>query len=189
MITTGKEKPEQGRIIANTSKTASDPNTPYSGSSTASLQPGTSSTVPMPGKESSEQLWTSENDSKTASNLHTPHSGSNPALLQHGPTSSAATSGKEKPEQGWVTAALGQEGMDITMQEGQVDGDPAIEWHAEGTETAWNAVKLEAGHKEVDEPAKGKKIPAAEQVRNVVVWFGPQDPAVSPVTLFYKKRG
>ncbi|KAL8829742.1 MAG: hypothetical protein Q9191_001835 [Dirinaria sp. TL-2023a] len=186
-VTPEKEKQEQEWITPKDSNTTSDPSNPEKRCSTASLQRQLNITGPISVKENPEQAWNAENTSKATTNVNTPYNGSNTALSQSGPSNSATVPGTEKPEQQWVTAAMGQEGMEISMQEGQVDGDPALEWKAEGTETAWNAVKLEAGYDEETETAKVEKIPTAEQVRNVVVWFGPQDPA-NPLNWTHRKR-
>ena len=128
--------------------------------------------------EPQRQQGSSANTPKTASNFTTPPSGSSTALVGTGETHVAPHSAKDKPEQEWVTAAMGQEDMHISMQPGQVDGDPALEWHAEGSEAAWNAVKLEAGRVD-EEPTNTEPVPTVKPVHNVVVWFGPTDPEVT----------
>ena len=132
--------------------------------------------------EPQHQQWSSANTPKTGSNVNTPYNGSSTALIRTGETHAGPEPAEEKPEQEWVTAAMGQEGMHVSMEQGHVDGDPALEWHAEGSEAAWNAVKLEAGHVD-EEPTKAEPVPTVEPVHNVVVWFGPTDPEVSPTPI------
>lgn len=96
-----------------------------------------------------------------------------------GSPDAATTPGDTDLEQGWVTAALGQEGQNVSMEPGLVDGDPALQLSAEGDQTAWNAVRLEAGEPEADPNTKNEAEKPEERVLNCVVWFGPADPAVS----------
>lgn len=92
----------------------------------------------------------------------------------------------EIEKQGHVTGAHGQEGMDVSMQEGQVDGGPALQMHSENgnNEAAWDAVQLEAGREGVAPPEDAHVDPAKGRVVNVVVWFGPNDPEVSWFTTY-----
>ena len=123
--------------------------------------------------------WSDNDTPMTGSNANTPLNSSSTALLRTGGSTATATPQNYDLDQGWVTAAMGQEGMDVSMQEGQVDGDPALQWHSESDETAWNAVQLEAGEQNVASAESAQVDPAADRVVNVVVWFGPEDPAVS----------
>lgn len=92
---------------------------------------------------------------------------------------SMATQDTDKGGQSWVTGAIGKEGMDVSMAEGQVNGDPALQMSSETNEKAWNAVQLEAGQEGIAAPEEAKKDPGKGRVVNVVVWFGPMDPEVS----------
>ena len=132
----------------------------------------------------SPQSWSNFNTPNTWSNANTPKNGSSTLLIPDRGDTHPAQSLSDELEQGWVTAAMGQEGMDVSVQQGQVDGDPAIQLHSEGDDTAWNAIQLEAGQADgKEEPGAAKEVkvdPAADRVVNVVVWFGPHDPAVGP---------
>ena len=92
---------------------------------------------------------------------------------------SMATKASDKDGQGWVSGAIGKEGMDVSMAEGQVNGDPALQMKSETNAKAWNAVKLESGQEGVAAPEDAKKDPGKGRVVNVVVWFGPMDSEVS----------
>ena len=132
----------------------------------------------------SPQSWSNFNTPNTWSNADTPKNGSSTFLISDRGDTHPAQSRSGELEQGWVTAAMGQEGMDVSVQQGQVDGDPAIQLHSEGDETAWKAIQLEAGQagaREEPEAAQENTVDsAADRVINVVVWFGPHDPAVGP---------
>ena len=154
---------------------------------------GNTGTAGFWNTEEAREAWTDAESPQSLSNFNTPNSWSNANTPKNGSSTflipdrgdtRPAQSLSDELEQGWVTAAMGQEGMDVSVQQGQVDGDPAIQLHSEGDETAWNAIQLEAGQaggKEEPEAAKEVKVdPAADRVVNVVVWFGPHDPAVGP---------
>lgn len=123
--------------------------------------------------------WSHDNTPATQSNVETPRDGSSTALVSYGSNAATRTPQDKDLEQGWVTAALGQEGQEVSVQQGQVDGDPALQLHSEGTDPAWNAVQLEVGEQEVHTAEKVKEDPATDRVVNVVVWFGPDDPGAS----------
>ncbi|KAL8706259.1 MAG: hypothetical protein Q9201_000696 [Fulgogasparrea decipioides] len=131
--------------------------------------------------------WSSEDTPRSQSTADTPQNGSSTALLSAGGHAAHATRSAGDLEQGWVTAATGQEGVDITMQQAHVDGDPALQLHSESNDTAWNAVQLEAGKENVPTVKDVESDPAAKRVVNVVVWFGPDDPA-NPVNWSHAKR-
>ncbi|KAL8731713.1 MAG: hypothetical protein Q9181_004202, partial [Wetmoreana brouardii] len=133
------------------------------------------------------QSWSSEDTPRTQSTADTPQNGSSTALLSTGGQAAHITRSARDLEQSWVTAATGQEGMDISMQQAHVDGDPALQLHSESKDTAWNAVQLEAGKEEVPTAKDVKSDPAAKRVVNVVVWFGPDDPA-NPLNWSHAKR-
>jgi len=130
----------------------------------------------------SPQSWSRNETPQTRSNADTPRNTSSTALLCTPGKTADTTPQNEKLEEGWVTTAMGQEGMDVSMQEGQVDGNPALQLHSENDETTWNAVQLEAGQPNTAAAKEVTTDPAADRVVNVVVWLGPNDPAVS-VTL------
>lgn len=96
---------------------------------------------------------------------------------------SQGTPASDEKGQKWVAGAMGKEGMDISLTEGQVDGDPALQMTSSNNEKAWNAVQLEAGDKGIAAPEDAKKDPGKGRVVNVVVWFGPTDPDVSRLPL------
>jgi hypothetical protein len=129
--------------------------------------------------DGSPRRWSRNDTPQTRSNADTPRNTSSTALLWTAGSTADATPQNEKPEQGLVTAAMGQEGMDVSMQEGQVDGNPALQLHSENNETTWNAVQLEAGQAKGSIAKEAAADPAADRVVNVVVWLGPHDPAVS----------
>ena len=68
--------------------------------------------------------------------------------------------------------------MGVSMKEGQVEGDPALELQLSISEAAWDDVELETGREGVA-PQDAKGDFAKDGVVNVVVWFGPSDPEVS----------
>jgi len=129
--------------------------------------------------DGSPRRWSRNDTPQTRSNADTPRNTSRTALLWTAGSTADATPQNEKQEQGLVTAAMGQEGMDVSMQEGQVDGNPALQLHSENNETTWNAVQLEAGQAKGSIAKEAAADPAADRVVNVVVWLGPHDPAVS----------
>lgn len=139
-----------------------------------------------------QQTYADDRSPQSWSNPDTPHNRSNAAntpldtsstelLWTAKDTGTTTTPENGKLDQGYVTAAMGQEGMDVSMQQGQVDGDPALLLHSENNETTWNTVQLEAGEQDGPTAKEGTAHavdPAAERVVNVVVWLGPQDPGV-----------
>lgn len=129
--------------------------------------------------DGSPRRWSRDDTPQTRSNAETPRNTSSTALLRTAGSTADPTPQHEKSEQGWVTAAMGQEGMDMSMQEGHVDGNPALQLHSENNETTWNAVQLEAGEAKITAAIEAAADPAADRVVNVVVWLGPNDPAVS----------
>jgi len=129
--------------------------------------------------DGSPHCWSRNDTPQTRSYAGTPRNTSSTALLFTAGSTADATPQNEKLEQGWVTAAMGQEGMNVSVQEGQVDGNPALQWHSENNETTWNAVQLEAGGPNTTAAKEAAADPAADRVVNVVVWLGPHDPAVS----------
>lgn len=102
------------------------------------------------------------------------------------PTSAESDTSPAPPEKElerqWVTAAIGQEGMDVSMEKGNVDDNLALVMTAQGTETAWNAIQLEAGYPEEPQgPQEPETIPVPKDkmVRNIVVWYSNMDEEVS----------
>lgn len=155
-------------------------NAPQSGANTGTA--GTWSTEEIQqafADDGSLRRWSRHDTPPTRSNAETPRNTSSTALLRTAGSTADATPQNEKSEQGWVTAAMGQEGMDVSMQEGHVDGNPALQLHSENNETTWNAVQLEAGEAKTTAAKEAAADPAADRVVNVVVWLGPNDPAVS----------
>ena len=154
--------------------------------------PPTGGNVDTPGTLASEEArqdwadqdfsrdWTRDNTPATRSTVDTPRNGSSSFLLSSKPNTATTSPQCADLEQGWVTAAVGQDGMDVSMEQGQVDGDPALQLHSEGNDPAWNAVQLQAGEECVDSAKEATADPTVDRVVNVVVWFGPQDPAASP---------
>lgn len=129
--------------------------------------------------DGSPRRWSRNDTPQTWSNADTPRNTSSTALLWTAGSTANATPQNEKLEQGLVTTAIGQEGMDVSMQEGQVDGNPALQLHSENNETTWNAVQLEAGQAKGSIAKEAAADPAADRLVNVVAWLGPHDPAVS----------
>lgn len=129
--------------------------------------------------DKTSQRWGGTDTPQTWSNAETPRNTSSTALLSMAGSTANATPQNEKLEQGWTTAAIGQDRTNVSMQEGQVDGNPALQWHSENSETTWNAVQLEAGGATNASAKEAAADPTAERVVNVVVWLGPNDPAVS----------
>ena len=159
----------------------------------------TTSNITTPQSEKDEQVYSTPASASGTSSGHAtpvPHkpnkSNSLGAInhMGHGrdtqekarePSSLKSNESKEadKGGQGWVAGAIGKEGMDVSMTEGQVGGDPALQMHSETMDKAWNAVQLEAGREGVALPEDAKKDSEKGRVVNVVVWFGPSDPEVS----------
>ena len=96
-----------------------------------------------------------------------------------GPAKHADSLEADHGQHQWVTGAQGQEGMDVIMNQGEVEGDTALKMQALKSEQAWDAVKLEAGQAGISPPEDGKADPAKGGIVNVVVWFGPEDPEVN----------
>ena len=81
--------------------------------------------------------------------------------------------------QQWIIGATDDEGIDVSLKEGQVNGDPALQITTSNDEKVWNAVELEAGNVGNATPEDATEDPGKGTVSNVVVWFGPTDPEVS----------
>ena len=98
------------------------------------------------------------------------------------PPTTTKPSQSESHEQRYVGDAIGQEGMDVSMKEGQVDGDSALQLQSSNSEAAWDDVQLETGREGVAPQDNSTK----DRVVNVVVWFGPDDPEVSKQVIFMR---
>ena len=98
------------------------------------------------------------------------------------PATLTKPSQSESHEQHYGGDAIGQEGIDVSMKEGQVDGDPALQLHLSNSEAAWDNVQLETGREGVA-PQVTNVGSTKDRVVNVVVWFGPNDPEVSKMVI------
>lgn len=99
---------------------------------------------------------------------------------KHGDALPATATGslQSESQQRYIGDALAQEGMDVSMKEGQVKGDPALELQSSNSEAAFDDVELGTGREGVA-PQDAKGDFTKDGVVNVVVWFGPSDPEVS----------
>ena len=97
---------------------------------------------------------------------------------------SQGTQVSDDGRQQWVNGAKWKEGVDVSLTESQVDGDPTLHITSSSKEKAWDALQLEAGHEGDTTSEDDKKDPEKGSVSNVVVWFGPRDPEVSPQSNF-----